>query len=131
MRNRSGFTLIETMIALVILTIVVTGMGRFVGKFLHAETSSGIRLVATSVASERLELIRADPRYTSLIALYGTGVTADTTGFPGYPTMRRRTTIMRDRTSAPARDFTTITVTVTHPSTPSDTVSLTATVAAP
>ena len=83
------------------------------------------------MASERLELIRADPRYTSLNALYGTGAGADTTGFPGYSTMRRRTTIVRDVSGAPARDFTTITVRVTHPAMPQDTVSLTATVAAP
>jgi prepilin-type N-terminal cleavage/methylation domain-containing protein len=129
--NRRGFTLIETMVALVVLTIVVVGLGRFMGQFLHAESASGIRLVATSVATERLELIRADPRYTQLSALYGTGAGADTTGFPGYSGMRRRTTIVRDQTGAPARDFTTITVRVTHPAVPRDTVSVTATVARP
>lgn len=129
--NRRGFTLIETMIAVVIMTIIAIGLGRFMGTFLHAESASGIRLVATSVATERLELVRADPRYTQLIALYGSGGGADTTGFPGYPTMRRRTIIIRDQSGAPARDFTTITVRVTHPALTQDTVSVTATVAAP
>ncbi len=131
MTDRRGFTLVETMVALVILTIVVVGLARFMGTFLHAESTSGTRLVATSVAAERLEMVRADPRYSTLGALYGVGVAADTTGFPGYPMMRRRTTIVRDQTGAPARDFTTVTVRVTHPSMPKDTVSLTATVARP
>lgn len=129
--DRRGFTLIETMVALVVLTIIVMGLARFMGSFLHAESTSGIRLVATSVASEQLALIRADPRYTQLTTLYGTGAAADTTGFPGYPQMQRRTTIARDQSATPARDFTTITISVTHPATPQDTVSLTATVAAP
>lgn len=127
---RRGFTLIELLVAVVLLGIVVLGLTRFVGDFLHAETVSGVRLMATSVAQGRLELVRADPRYDSLGSLYGAGAGADTTGFPGYPTMRRVTLLARDRTGAPARDFYTLTVQVTHPAM-RDTVSLTATIARP
>lgn len=130
MTNRRGFTLPEIMIALVILTILSLALGRFVGQFLRSSTDANVRIVAASVASERLELIRADPRYTRLRTLYATGATADTTGFPGFPTMRRQTVIVRDTTSALRRDYTTITVRVTHPSM-RDTVSLTMTRARP
>jgi prepilin-type N-terminal cleavage/methylation domain-containing protein len=125
MTTRRGFTLVEVMVALVMLTIVALGLGRFVGSFLRSTSDSNVRIVATSVANERLELIRADPRYTRLRTLYGAATPgADTLGFPGFPTMRRRTVIIRDTTSTARRDLTTITVRVTHPSM-RDTVSLT------
>ena len=53
---------------------------------------------------------------------------ADTTGFPNYPRMRRRTTVVRDQSGG--RDRTTITVRVTDPAL-RDTVSVTALVASP
>ncbi|MHB1328563.1 MAG: hypothetical protein ACYC2K_10215, partial [Gemmatimonadales bacterium] len=86
----------------------------------------------TSIAKERLELVRADPRYTQLSALYGTGASADTTGFPRYASVRRVTTVVRDQTGNPARDRTTVTVRVfsTTPIT-RDTVRLTAVMARP
>jgi hypothetical protein len=91
-------------------------------------SDASLRTIATGVGSGRLELVRADPRYTRLFNLYGTGSGADTTGFPTYPQMRRRTTVVRDVSGG--RDRTTITVRVSHPAL-RDTVSLTATVAAP
>lgn len=128
--NRRGFTLIETMVALVLLTIAVLSLGRFMASFQNSTTKSTALTVATTVAIERLQLTRSDPRYTRLIALYGTPPSSDTTGFPGYPTMHRQTFIVRDQTGAPARDFTTVTVRVTSPIM-KDTVNLTAVVAAP
>ena len=84
-----------------------------------------------AIARERLEMVRSDPRYTSLLTRYGTGTSADTiiTAAAGI-SLRRRTIIARDQTGVPARDFTTITVRVTSAGTP-DTVNLTAVVAAP
>jgi prepilin-type N-terminal cleavage/methylation domain-containing protein len=130
MRNHRGFTLIEVMIALVVLVIVATGVARFASQFSRAMTDSTLRLIATGVASDRLEIIRADPGYTTLAATYGTGPGADTTGFPGYPRMRRITDILRDQSGSPARDRTTITVRVIDPAL-RDTVALTVVVAAP
>jgi len=65
------------------------------------------------------------------VSNFGTGPAADTTGFPGFPGMRRRTYVTRDQTGSPARDITTITVRVTDPTLPSDTISLTNMVARP
>jgi len=113
--NRRGISLIETMIALTMLVIVVTTFGRYMGSFQQGTTRATALTVATGVAKERLEIIRADPRYFRLITLYDTGAGADTTGFPGYPTMRRETTMQRDQSGTPARDRTTITIQVTWP----------------
>jgi len=123
MRNRRGMTLIETLIALAMLVIIVTTFGRYIGGFRQGTTRATAMTVAAAAAKERLELIRADPRYFTLTTLYGTGTGADTTGFPGYPTMRRVTTLTRDQSGTPARDRTTITVRVTWPGM-SDTVRL-------
>lgn len=128
MANRRGFTLVELLISLIILTVVATSFARFSGTFSRTMGDAALRTIATGVGAGRLELIRADPRYTRLVTLYGSGAGADTTGFPSYPTMRRRTTVVRDTTSG--RDRTTITVRVSHPAL-RDTVALTATVAAP
>lgn len=128
--RRDGFTLVEMLIAMVVLTIVLAGLGRFMGAFQHDTTRARIRLVATAVAHERLELVRADPRYDQLRATYQLGAGGDTTGFPGFPQMRRRTLVVRDQSGTPPRDLTTVTVVVTHPAT-ADTVALTSVVARP
>ena len=130
MTDRRGFTMVEVMISLTLLTIVMLGLGKFMVSFLRNSGRANALNVAAAVAQERVNLIEADPRYTAVNSLYGTGATADTTGFPGFPRMRRRTTIARDQTGSPARDFTTITVRVTDPSM-KDTVSLTSVRAKP
>ena len=121
--NRRGMSLIETMIAMSMLVIVVTTFARYMSRFQQGTTRATAMTVASAVAKERLELVRADPRYFTLTALYGTGAGADTTGFMGYGGMRRVTTTTRDQTGAPARDRTTVTVRVTWPGMP-DTVRL-------
>lgn len=122
--NRRGISLIETLISLSMLVIIVTTFARYMGIFQQGTTRSTALTVAAAVAKERLELIRADPRYAGLVTLYDTGAGADTTGFPGYGSMRRVTDLVRDRSGTPARDRTTITVRVTWPGMP-DTVRLT------
>lgn len=127
--RRRGFTLIELLLTVVILTIVATTFARFAATFSRTMGDSAIRLSATAVASGRLELVRADPRYARLGTLYGGGAPgADTTGFPDYPRMRRTTAVVRDTTGS--RDRTTVTVRVTDPAL-LDTVAVTAVIASP
>jgi prepilin-type N-terminal cleavage/methylation domain-containing protein len=127
MRTRRGFTLIEILVALVLLGILAVGVARFSALFGKALANSSVRVVAAGIASDQLQLIRADPRYTSLVSLYNG---KNTTGFQDYPQMQRLTTVVRDQSGAPARDRTTITVRVIDRSMP-DTVSLTSVIASP
>ncbi|MGE0554930.1 MAG: prepilin-type N-terminal cleavage/methylation domain-containing protein [Gemmatimonadales bacterium] len=131
--NRKGFTLIEVLIAVVLLSITVLSLGQFMGNYQKATNKATLLSTMTTIAKERLELVRGDPRYTSLTGLYGGSTAgADTTGFPGYPYIRRRTFVSRDQTGAPARDRTTVTVRVfATNSIIRDTVSLTAVIARP
>ena len=126
--SRKGFTLVEILIAIVILVVVATTYARFAADYSRAMTDSSVRMLATGSATGHLELVRADPRYTRLVTIYGSGASADTTGFPGYPNMRRWTTIVRDQSGG--RDRTTVTVRVTDPSL-QDTVAVTAVIASP
>jgi prepilin-type N-terminal cleavage/methylation domain-containing protein len=132
MMNKRGFTLIEVLFAVTLLSIAIMSLGQFMGKFQRATANATILSTMTSIAKERLELVRGDPRYTTLVTRYGSGASSDTTGFPGYSMIRRRTFLSRDQTGAPARDRTTVTVRVfTTTSIVKDTVSLTAVIARP
>jgi prepilin-type N-terminal cleavage/methylation domain-containing protein len=126
-RRRAGFTLIETLIAVVLLAIVSLSLMRFSGLQLRGTASVGVRMVATGVATERLGQVRSDLSYATL----GTRWAGSSTGFPGYPSMVRTTTVRRVQRTTPVRsDYTVITVTVTDPSL-SAPVSVTSVVAAP
>ncbi|MGH7524196.1 MAG: type IV pilus modification PilV family protein [Gemmatimonadales bacterium] len=130
MPTRRGFTLIEVMMAVVVLGLLAVGVARFAAMFSKDISSSSVRVVAAAVANDRMQLIRADPRYTTLVTLYNGGAGADTTGFPDFPRMRRITNLLRDQSGTPARDRTTVTVRVIDPSM-FDTVSVTSVIAAP
>ncbi|MGE0442407.1 MAG: prepilin-type N-terminal cleavage/methylation domain-containing protein [Gemmatimonadales bacterium] len=129
--NRKGFTLIETLIAVVLLSLAAISLGQFMSKYQNATTKASLLSQMTSAAKERLEQVRADPRYTSLVSLYNKP-SDTTTVVPGFPMIRRATWVTRDQTGSPARDMTTVTVRVfTTTAIMKDTVSLTAVIARP
>jgi prepilin-type N-terminal cleavage/methylation domain-containing protein len=125
-----GFTIIEILVAIVILGVLAVGVARFSAGFATALTNSSVRVVAAGAALDRMQLIRADPSYTSLVPKYNAGAGADTTGFPDFPRMHRLTYVVRDQSGTPARDRTTVTVKVIDPGMP-DTVSVTSVIASP
>jgi type IV pilus modification protein PilV len=129
--RRNGFTLIEVLVALVVVGVVGLGITKIMGRFMHAVGTSTTRTVATAVAQESIETIRATPDaavvYAAMVGTYN-GTT--TTGFPGYPYMNRTIRAVRTTAALPRADFTTATVTVTEP-TMGTPVSMTIVVAAP
>lgn len=109
--HRRGFTLIEVMLAVVLLGITLVSIARYNGQFLHTVSTSTVRIVAAEVARERISLVDMDPSYTTLAATWS----GTQTGFPGYPNMVRTTTVSRITGNAPPRDYTLVTVQVTEP----------------
>jgi prepilin-type N-terminal cleavage/methylation domain-containing protein len=109
--ERRGFTLIEVMLAVVLLSIVLVSVARYTGQFLHTVSISTVRTVAADVARERIGLVDMDPSYTTLAATWA----GTETGFPGYPGMTRVTTVSRVTGANPPRDYTIVTVRVTEP----------------
>ena len=67
--TRRGFTLIEVMIAMVILSGVVLVMGMGTTKFSQSVTNSDVRSRAQSLADMQIGRARAWPTYSTLAAL--------------------------------------------------------------
>ena len=123
MSDARGFTLVEIMVALVILCVVILGFASTTGRFMNQVTTSTQQATAIQLAEDRVELIRIDPNYTGLETIY-----AKTETFPALPGFTRTTTILRTTTGG--NDYKTITVQVTGPGIAVP-VSRTVTVAAP
>lgn len=109
MRARAGFTIVELLVALVILAVGVVGLQMATGRMLRAVSTMDRRAVAAQIAEDRIEEVRADPDYGAL-ATYE----EPTTPLADYPGLTRETIVLRvrDSTSTGVTDFTRITVVV-------------------
>src|SRR3970040_585448 len=90
MNNKSGFTLIEVILALSILLVVMMMLASTTGKTVHIATTSGNQNAAIQLALYRIEQVRADPRYDALDTAY----TATETTFPTLSGFTRVTSIV-------------------------------------
>lgn len=104
-----GFTLIEVMIALVILSGVILSMGAGTSRYLSIITRSRIRIQAAAVADAQIAAVRVAPDYATLTATFN-GTLADVP-FPSYS---RVTQVVRTGAGTTA-DRTRVMVTVTGP----------------
>lgn len=111
-RGRAGMTLVEVLIAVVILGGAVLSMGGYMTQFQRAVSESNARAVGSQLAADRLELVKGWTNYLTLKATYE-GTEAVLPGFPGYS---RRTVITH--VGGGARDlvdYYMVTVIVTSP----------------
>lgn len=111
---RQGFTLIEVVVALVILSTAVLGLAATAGRLSTAASSAELRALALESVEDRLARVRLDPRYGLLDSIY-TGTETDVLGTetPGYS---RKTTISHVQQGNPVSvDYTKILVEVTGP----------------
>jgi prepilin-type N-terminal cleavage/methylation domain-containing protein len=116
MMDKTGFTLIEVLMAMVILGFAVMGAqaivtDRLLGNVVHEDT----RATARQLVEDRLQLVQTDPQYAELADRYA-GDESDLPTFPGY----HRSTYV-----APQADHTIVTVQVVTPAA-TDTLSGTA-----
>jgi len=125
MRRRRGFTLIEVMISLVILTVALLGTASVTGWFVHTVATSGRSSAASQLAADRIEEVRLQPDYGVLESFAATE-----TGFPSLPGFTRVTQVVRVGGTGMSTDYKKITVTVTGPGLTAP-VSRTVSVAAP
>ena len=126
MHSQRGFTLIEIMIALVILTFVILGLGTATATALRVVTLSDRATAAIQLADGRIEEIQMDPNYNGLDTLYA----GTESSFPDLPGYTRETVIVRVGGLGQTQDYKTVTVKVNGPGL-SDPISRTITVAAP
>jgi prepilin-type N-terminal cleavage/methylation domain-containing protein len=109
---RRGMTLIEVMIAIVILSGAMLGLAKFGGKFEHTTATASDMSLASDLAVARVEQIKAYRIYTSLVATYN-NVTETFPVDPVYKAFTRVTRVTRCAGCPTANnDYITVTVTV-------------------
>ena len=123
-RNRDGFTLIEVIMAVTILSAVTLMMAAPASKFLSVTSNSQRRILASAAADAQIALVRVYPVYDSLRVKFDS--THTNVPFPGFT---RVTSVVRTGAGA-AGDITRVVVTISGSglATP---IKRTATIAAP
>ena len=112
-RPHAGMTLIEVVVALILLGGVLLSLGRFSGSL--ARTSGTTRLLAsaTQLVSDRIGTVKGAPRYTAIESLY---VATEFT-IAGFKDFKRQTMVKRIGGKATdSIDYKIITVEVSNPS---------------
>jgi prepilin-type N-terminal cleavage/methylation domain-containing protein len=66
MRDHRGFTLIEVIIAMVILLTVIAAMATATGGFVRSVSEDDYRAAAVQLADDRIQAIEMDPNYNGL-----------------------------------------------------------------
>ncbi|MEJ2184995.1 MAG: hypothetical protein P8Z36_03565 [Gemmatimonadota bacterium] len=110
MMNRDGFTIVEILLAVLLLSFVVMGFQAVTGEIIHISSRSNRESVATQLVEDRLEMIRIYPGYDHLAQEFGGSEAM--TDHPGLT----RTTVVRTMADtlmlAGIAHYTRITVTV-------------------
>lgn len=107
-----GFSLVELLVAIVLLTVALLGIAASAGRLSGAAAKAEATAQAIQALEDRINYVRLDPVYDSLSARY----TATETTVLGLPGVTRQTSVTRVQTVQPVTnkvlDYTTITVTV-------------------
>ena len=113
-------TLIEVIIAVMILSGVFIGLSNFTRRFQHLTNNHDALAIATELATARLEVVRLHRTYSTLVATFdGTSESSSTSANPSmtaYPGYTRTTSAARTGPSSSA-DYVTVTVTVANTAT--------------
>lgn len=111
MKNRSGFTLIEVILALTILLVVMMMLANTTGKTVHTAATSANQEAAIQLAMDRVDQVRADPNYARLDSVYA----RTETSFPTLSGFTRVTSIVHTGGPGLPNDYKKVTVTVSGP----------------
>ena len=111
MRDEKGFTLVEVIIAMLIMSTVLLAMAGATASLIHVVTVADRNTAALQLVDSRVEQIQLDPNYASLDSTY----VGSETNFPTLTGYVRRTNIVRFGGTGQAVDYKKITVTVTGP----------------
>jgi prepilin-type N-terminal cleavage/methylation domain-containing protein len=87
--RRDGFTLLELIVSMLLLSVVALTIGATTAKLAVSSARSSQTLAALDLADDRLRTIQSDPSYTALESRYNASENA-LVGFPGLT----RTTVV-------------------------------------
>jgi type IV pilus modification protein PilV len=107
--KRDGFTLVEVLVALLLLAVCVLGIQLLAAGMLSRMAKGNVQITAVQLAEDRIDRIRLEPNYTVLDTF---AVTENT--LAGFPNYQRITTVVRDvdTTATGIIDFRRVTVQV-------------------
>jgi prepilin-type N-terminal cleavage/methylation domain-containing protein len=117
MTRRKGFTLVEVIVALVILSGVLLAMTDFTRQFTRQTSDSAVTAKASDIAVQQLETVKAWRTYSTLVSAFHNSVLTYAVGGP-YAGLRRETLAVRTGPNTTA-DFVTVTVIVSGGGLPS------------
>jgi len=107
--RHDGMTLVEVLVALVLMAGVLLAMGRFSGALAHTTGAARVTATATQLVADRLEQVKSAPRYTAIESLY-VASEATVSGFAGFS---RQTIVKRvGGTATDSIDYKIVTVQV-------------------
>jgi len=111
--DRRAFTLIEMIVAIVILTTGILGLASSTSFMVRAATNASLRAEALQAVEGKISQIVMDPRYHQLESIY----VGEESDLPGLDGMTRVTGIVHSLTLLNGRytDYKTVTVTVDGP----------------
>jgi prepilin-type N-terminal cleavage/methylation domain-containing protein len=89
MKSRAGFSLVELIVSMLLLSVVALTIGSVTAKLVTSSAKSSQTLAALDLADDRLRAIESDPSYASLESRYN-GTESAVAGFPGLV----RTTVL-------------------------------------
>lgn len=112
--DKQGFTIIEMIVAILILTTAILGMGASAGFMMQAASSAGVKSEALQAVEGRISQIVMDPRYEVLDSLYG-GTETDLPGLIGYDLVTKITQTRTQGQSGRYTDYKEVMVTVSGP----------------
>jgi type II secretion system protein I len=107
--STGGFTLVEVLIALAMLSVVLLAAAASTTKYLGVITRNRIRIQAAALADAQIAQVRVSPAYDSLTVRFDS--TRSGVPFPGYT---RSTRVLRSGAGT-TNDLTKIRVTVSGP----------------
>jgi prepilin-type N-terminal cleavage/methylation domain-containing protein len=111
---RRGMTLIEVILAIVILSGAMLGLANFGRKFQHLTAVSSNQTLASDLATQRLEDVKGFRVYSSLVATYNATTEVVPALDSAYIGFQRVTTVARCALCPTAtNDYVTVTVAVT------------------
>ena len=110
--RRRAMTLVEVLVALVLMAGVLLALGRFSATLAHTTGEARLVATATQLVADRLETVKGVPRYSAVESLY-VATESNLTGFTGF---KRQTQVLRVGGAATdSIDYKIVTVTVTNP----------------
>ena len=113
--DRKGFTLVELMTALIVLTTAILGIAASAGRLIQSAGDTEVRALAVQAAGARLQQVVLDPRYPILDSIYA-GSESSLPGLTGFTRTTLITHITQNVGGAVDMDYKKVTISVHGPS---------------